>query len=485
MIHPFLEKLSLQAKISVILLAVIVPTFIVVTIAENKITQPLLEEEVRQVGVSAAKSLAAQLLSQRLLTLPNPEPAIESFLQEFLYALPNIVRMDVIVQDHTNNQLKIIASSVEEIPGTVSFTPQLVESTQSELRTDEQGVRVWEIFVPIEQRARDPRGPRKFLGTVHVSTSTKFVGVITQTLWKTTASAAGLSVVVLFWILSFVLRKTILNERLLRKAEDQNLQLASQLQETERQLMNTEKLAVMGQLTASLAHEIGTPLNAIGGHLQLLEEEIKSVVPPENAHTHSELKSLETRFQIITGQLAKIEQIVKNFLQSTAKPVSQRQLVDLNRLIDQILGIVRPRIENLNVKASLQLNRKMGPLRMVPLDLEQILLNLVNNSLDSLSSKRKSSMQDTLTLKLQTDFEVISGQTWAVVSVYDSGEGISKEDLKNVLKPFFTTKPPGQGTGLGLTICQELVKKQGGELEIDSREGAWTLVKVRLPYSVT
>jgi two-component system NtrC family sensor kinase len=181
---------------------------------------------------------------------------------------------------------------------------------------------------------------------------------------------------------------------------------------------------------------------------------------------------------IIQGQLSKIEQIVKTFLQSTAKPSSQKQLVDVNHLVDKTLSLVRPRIESMGVRVARDLNRDMAPVRMVPLDLEQIFLNLINNSLDSLKSKGPSG---SLELQVLTDRRTESGKVWAEVEIYDTGEGIKKQDLKQVLKPFFTTKPPGEGTGLGLTICQQLAHKYGGEIKIDSREGQWTRVTLRIP----
>jgi signal transduction histidine kinase len=125
----------------------------------------------------------------------------------------------------------------------------------------------------------------------------------------------------------------------------------------------------------------------------------------------------------------------------------------------------------------------MGPVRVVPLDIEQILLNLVNNSLDSLKAKNEARERGKQALELSTQIDQRGGKPWAVVSVYDTGEGIRKGDLSNVLKPFFTTKRPGEGTGLGLTICQQLARKYGGVLEIDSKEGGWTRVTLRLPYS--
>ncbi len=469
------RRLDLQAKISLVLVAVILPTFLIVTVAENKFTQPILEEEMRQVGITSGKTLAAEIVSARLLSLPNPTPAVESSLQEFLYSQPNITRIDVFSRDPAvPGRLRVVASNVEEDPLVMAQPPIAVEAVTSEFRTDEGGAGFWDIYVPIEQRGREPRSQRKLLGAVHVEVSLKVVDRILGTLWKTTATAAALSVVALIFVLSYFLRKTILNDRKLRQAESQNLQLTEQLHEAERQLMNTEKLAVMGQLTASFAHEIGTPLNAIGGHLQLLHDEISAPpmpVPPA---------SFKERFGIIDGQLSKIEQIVKGFLQTTAKPQSQKQLVDLNQVAEKTLGIVRPRLESLGVEVRRDLDRGLGPLRLVPLDVEQILLNLLNNSLDSMQSKDKGPR--ILEISTGIGHAKSLGIERAEISVYDTGSGISKADLPKVLKPFFTTKPHGKGTGLGLTICQELAQKYGGSLDVNSKEGEWTRVSVRIPY---
>src|SRR5580698_4529885 len=109
-----------------------------------------------------------------------------------------------------------------------------------------------------------------------------------------TAIAAASSMIALLVGLGYFLRKTIQNDRRLREAESQNLQLTEQLHEAERQLMNTEKLAVMGQLTASFAHEIGTPLTAIGGHLQLIKDDLPENIPSSESN--------EERIDIINGQ---------------------------------------------------------------------------------------------------------------------------------------------------------------------------------------
>jgi signal transduction histidine kinase len=454
-----IRALDLQAKISLVLVGVILPTFIIITFAQNKLIEPMLDGEMRQLGVTAGKTLATEIVANRLLSLPNPVPAIELRLQEFLYAQPNILRLDVIAPDRVTGAPKTIATTNEEDPGTPGPPVPMVESVTAQFREDPDGHGIWEVNTPIERASRD----RKVLGTVRVLVSTAVIQRISATVWRTTAAAAAFSVVTLLLALSYFLRKTIADDRKLRQAESQNVMLTERLHEAQRDLMNTEKLAVMGQLTASFAHEIGTPLTAIGGHLQLLREELGG----ESA-----------RLAIINGQLAKIEGIVKGFLQSTAKPASQRQLVDLSRIAEKTLEIVRPRAEALSVTLERHLDRDLGPMRLVPLDVEQILLNLVNNSLDSLRAKGGSGK-----LEISTGSEKRGGREWALVAVHDTGEGIPKGDIDKVLKPFFTTKRPGEGTGLGLTICQQLAHKYGGALEIESREGAWTRVTLKLPFT--
>jgi two-component system NtrC family sensor kinase len=190
------------------------------------------------------------------------------------------------------------------------------------------------------------------------------------------------------------------------------------------------------------------------------------------------------RLEIINSQVGKIEEIVRGFLQSTSKPPSQRQLADINQLVDRTLEIVQPRIDGNGVRVFREPDRRLGPIRIVPLDFEQIMLNLLNNSLDSLRAKGDKNQNEALELTVLTRLVSDSGKEWAEVSVYDTGEGIKKPDLSQVLKPFFTTKRPGEGTGLGLPICQQLVRKYGGRLTIYSKEGEGTEVTFRIPYHV-
>ncbi|MBL7715228.1 MAG: hypothetical protein JNL01_07135 [Bdellovibrionales bacterium] len=460
--------MDLQTKVSLILTAVVVPTFVIVLSVQNQFASPILKDELKQLGISTGRSLARLIVSRRWLQSPDAGKLIESAVQEIASTQPNIIRIDVIIRDSVTNEIKIMGSNFEnDSTNTTRTLGPYSDQIQAEIVTDDDDDESWDIYVPIEQRFRDVKLQRKFYGVVHIVVSLKFISRLIDAFERVAAGAAAFSVVSLILLLSYFLRRTLENDRRLREAETQNIQLSEQLHEAERQLMNSEKLAVMGQLTASFAHEIGTPLNAVGGHLQLLKEE--SGIDSE-------------RIQIIGDQLNKIEGIVRNFLQSTAKPSSQRQLVDVNKIVDRTLGIVRPRIEAIGVDIRKELDREMGPIRAVPVEIEQILLNLVNNSLDSMKSKKAKKDRSRALLEVSTSMRQEGGRDWAFVEIYDTGEGIGKADLENVLKPFFSTKGPREGTGLGLTICQELARKYGGDLEIDSKEGVWTRVTLKVPY---
>src|SRR3954452_16485947 len=108
------RHLDLQAKISLVLVGVILPTFLIVTIAENKFTLPILEDEVRQIGINSGKTLAAEIDSARLLSLSNPTPVIENSLQEIIYSQPDIVRIDVFTKDPSTGLINTVGSNIEE-----------------------------------------------------------------------------------------------------------------------------------------------------------------------------------------------------------------------------------------------------------------------------------------------------------------------------------------------------------------------------------
>lgn len=461
-------RLDLQVKVVLVLLLVLAPTYLLVSLLVSQIALPVIEDEMRVLGVHAARSLADEVQSEKLLNA-GKESELEQKLREIFYMQPSVVQVDAF---RKNEKGAIdLAASTEDPSLSVRPPDELLPDHMLSFRkTFDDGVAYWEIWAPITSRKRAA-------GVVRVEVSLQNAAGIERAVNKIMLLAGLANFVLLLAALSYFLRKTIANDRLLRATESQNIELSKQLREAERQVMMKEKLAVMGQLTAQFAHEIGTPLNAMGGHLQLLQDDFRRANVPGSA-------AWLNRTGIIGDQLEKIADIVKGFLHSTAKPPSQHQLFDVNQVLEKTLGIVSPRIDTLGVRLEKSIDRHLGPVRAVPLDIEQILLNLLNNSLDSIQHKQHASPGGTPKLEVFSRMRKDGLKEWLELGVTDNGEGISKEDLANVFKPFFTTKAAGEGTGLGLTICQEIARKYRGKLEIDSKEGAWTRVVLQLPYGV-
>lgn len=465
--HQRISRLDLQAKVILVLVLVTAPVYLLVSFAVSQLTLPVIEEEMRVLGVHAARSLAEDLQGSRLLSTGKPEE-VEQKLREIFYFQPSVLQVDAF-RKNEQGQIELAGTTEDSSMAIRPPGDVLPDHLLSFRREFDDGRGFWEIWVP----TRSKRG--QVTGVVRMEVSVQTAATLGKAVSKIMFFAGALNIVLLLVALSYFLRKTIANDRKLRQAESQNSELAKQLREAERQVMLKEKLAVMGQLTASFAHEIGTPLNAVGGHLQLLQENIRSAGGD---------KAWLGRLEIVSDQLVKIENIVKGFLQSTAKPPSQFQLLDLNQVLEKTLGIVSPRIDGLGVRLERSLDKKLGPVRAVPLDIEQVLLNLLNNSLDSIQSKQRAHPHAAAKLEVFSRYRKQGLEEWVELGVLDSGEGIARQDIDKVFKPFFTTKAVGEGTGLGLTICQEIAGKYRGKLEVESREGAWTKVTLQMPYGV-
>jgi len=233
--------------------------------------------------------------------------------------------------------------------------------------------------------------------------------------------------------------------------EDANLELF----EMQRQLTQLERLAAAGQLAAQFAHEVGTPLNLISGHVQLLRA---------RATDERAIKRLD----VIAGQIERITNIVRSMLASTRRPQPQFELVDLNALLTRILDATQPTLVARNV----ELITEMGEgLPMVAADsdqLQQVFINLINNSLDAMPGGGQ--------LQVRTMRDGLS----AMIELADSGEGIKDEQLDLIFEPMFTTKQ-GLGTGLGLTVVKQIITEHNGSVEVESELGQRTMFRIRLP----
>ncbi|MCJ7547358.1 MAG: ATP-binding protein [Deltaproteobacteria bacterium] len=265
------------------------------------------------------------------------------------------------------------------------------------------------------------------------------------------------------------------NEELTRRIEAATSELAKRneelrilneaLFESQRQLGQSEKLAAVGQVAATMAHQIGTPLNSISGDIQLILQE-------GNLHPAD-----RDRLQIIESQLDRLADSVKNLLSFTRQPQAQMRSVDVNSIIMELIHLGEPWFHSRGVKLSSALSRNLPPILGDPTYLQTLFLNLIANALDAMPQGGR------LTIKTQEDHPSASSDNgrWLKISIIDTGIGITEESKKRIFDPFFTTKKIGEGTGLGLAICDKIVREHSGRLEVESAVGKGSSFFVFIP----
>ncbi|MGA9771839.1 MAG: ATP-binding protein [Blastocatellia bacterium] len=234
--------------------------------------------------------------------------------------------------------------------------------------------------------------------------------------------------------------------------EDANLELF----EMQRQLTQLERLAASGQLAAQFAHEVGTPLNLISGHVQLLR-----------ARTGDD-RTIK-RLDIIAGQIERITHIVHSMLDSTRRPRPQFESIDINSLLVRILDAAQPTLVARNVELQTEMGDDLPSIEADPDQLQQVFINLINNSLDAMPVGGKLSVS------------TARDKNSALIELSDSGEGIAEDQIDLIFDPLFSTKR-GRGTGLGLTVVKQIVSEHNGHVDVESEPGLRTTFRIRLPF---
>ncbi|MGE0129830.1 MAG: sensor histidine kinase [Blastocatellales bacterium] len=225
--------------------------------------------------------------------------------------------------------------------------------------------------------------------------------------------------------------------------------------EMQRQLTQLERLAATGQLAAQFAHEVGTPLNLISGHVQVLRARA------------SDERAIK-RLNVIAGQIKRITEIVRTMLDSTRSPGPQLESTNINALLDEILDAAKPTLMARGVELRTEMAEELPPVEADPDQLQQVFLNLINNSLDAMPAGGALSVS---TKRSADDL---------IIELADTGEGIAKDQIELIFDPFFTTKRE-RGTGLGLTIVKRIIVQHGGKVEVESEPGRGTAFRIRLP----
>jgi signal transduction histidine kinase len=254
-----------------------------------------------------------------------------------------------------------------------------------------------------------------------------------------------------------------------KEAQESVEKVTKELVERNKELWNLQQemgrvgqAAALGWMAGAIAHELGTPLNSVLGYTQLLAQEDL----PEKARRHA--KTIESQVQRMAG-------IVQYYLDRTRGSISKRSQVNLNDLVRETLLLLKPVLEEKSVHVVSQLAESLPSLNAHAGSLQRVLINLLNNAVDSLVEERKITIATYLSRATEQQRPGI------IIEISDTGTGISPDLLPKVFDFFMTTKDSGSGTGLGLAVCREIVKEHGGKITITSEIGKGTKVTIFLP----
>lgn len=264
----------------------------------------------------------------------------------------------------------------------------------------------------------------------------------------------------------------------------------NELQLTQKQLIQSAKMASLGELTAGIAHEIQNPLNFVNNFSELSCEmlgELKEgtagkLTGPDKERAEEVIKELAGNLKKISEHGKRAESIVKGMLQHSRASAGKKEPTDINALADEYLRLsyhgLRAKDKAFSAMFTTDFDQTIEPVDLVPQEIGRVLLNVYNNAFYAVNEKRRQGRGDFKPLVNVTTKKVGSN---VLLCVTDNGIGIPHKLLDKIFQPFFTTKPAGQGTGLGLSLSYDIIKAHGGEFKVETKEGECTEFLIQLP----
>jgi len=258
-----------------------------------------------------------------------------------------------------------------------------------------------------------------------------------------------------------------------------------ELKVTQAQLIQSEKMASLGEMTAGIAHEIQNPLNFVNNFSDVNTELIDEADQEFNNGNMEEVKeiliNIKHNEQKINHHGKRADAIVKGMLQHSKTSSGQRELADINALCDEYLRLayhgLRAKDKSFNAKFETVFDNSLDKINIIPQDMGRVILNLINNAFYAVSEKRKlgaTNYEPRVTVRTKRLNNHVE------INVEDNGNGIPQKVLDKIFQPFYTTKPTGQGTGLGLSLAYDIVKAHGGEIKMETIEGDGTIFTIIL-----
>ncbi len=508
------DRLSLQLKIIGIIIATVMVVLGVSTVIASFLTiQEPIEGELYRRALSQAQLTAHQIAAPE--TLAKPEVLLEA-LRQLQQDSPGITQADVFVHSPTHH---LVATTnpkgqhleLDNIPNIETYKEYYrppEKEDQESIETENRGM--WVISTTLVSQGKP-------IGCLILDVSRSRLNAVTwdlvvQNLLLMLASFAAVVLVIHLFFLRAV-RKPIkemirvmvaaekgqldvrarlqsldeigllaahlnrmlrrienFSNELGRKVEEATSELAQrneqlrginkELFETQKNLARSERLAVAGQLAASLAHEIGTPLNSISGHVQLL------------ARRKMNDEAAARRLLVIEKQVENIVRTVRQLLSWTRKYDLRLELVDVQHILEETILLSSPVLESRKIQVQMKMAKGCPKIYGDSGYLQQVFLNLINNSSDAMPRGGQLRIE----LRAPTPEEPNSVQ----VVVTDTGTGMAHETLAHIFDPMFTTKQIGTGAGLGLAVCEQIVRQHAGTIHAESEPGRGTTFTIQL-----
>ncbi|MDA3906570.1 MAG: tetratricopeptide repeat protein [Bacteroidales bacterium] len=271
--------------------------------------------------------------------------------------------------------------------------------------------------------------------------------------------------------------------------------LLSNLKSTQTQLIQSEKMASLGELTAGIAHEIQNPLNFVNNFSEVsvdILEELKDELENGNlAEVIAIAGDLKQNLEKIGDHGKRASSIVKGMLEHSRTSDGQRELTDINALANEFLSLayhgLRAKDKSFNADFKTEFDNNLPKIKVIPQDISRVLLNLINNAFHACTERSRTSTERSRSAVDNKDFKPLVSVSTSkendqfIIKVKDNGNGIHENIKDKIFQPFFTTKPTGQGTGLGLSLSYDIIKAHGGELKVETTEGLGSEFVIILP----
>ena len=294
---------------------------------------------------------------------------------------------------------------------------------------------------------------------------------------------ALLATITVLLLIAFILWR---NNRQKQKSKKKIEDAYEELKLTQAQLIQSEKMASLGELTAGIAHEIQNPLNFVNNFSEVSNELIDEMNGELDKGDIQEAKiiadDIKQNLEKINHHGRRADGIVKGMLQHSKTSSGQKEPVDINKLADEYLRLsyhgLRAKDKSFNAEIKTDFDSSIGNINVVPQDIGRVILNLINNAFYAVTERSQAELEGykpSVTVSTKKLSEKIE------ISVKDNGNGVPFSIREKIFQPFFTTKPTGQGTGLGLSLAYDIVKAHGGEIKVESKEREGTSFIIQLP----